>query len=128
MIPYSCQDIDDTDMEVGGRVLKSIILPQGSKISDFEQAMARKIGILPKVVISVYLAGNSCDMQAIHELARQYGFSILEDASHALGATHWKRPVGCCGFIDAAIFSSHACMSDDDQNRGVVASEEILCN
>ncbi len=42
---------------------------------------------LPKVVIPVHMAGLSCDMIAIKKLAQKWGFKILEDASHALGAT-----------------------------------------
>ena len=40
---------------------------------------------LPKIVIPVHLCGQSCDMEKIHELSKVYGFSIIEDASHAIG-------------------------------------------
>ena len=46
-------------------------------------AQAEKTGCLPKVVIPVHLCGQSCDMEAIHRLSKQYGFKIIEDASHA---------------------------------------------
>ena len=61
----------------------------------------------PKVVIPVHLAGNCPDMQALRELAGKYNFTILEDASHALGARYKDQPVGNCAFSDAAVFSLH---------------------
>jgi len=62
---------------------------------------------LPKVVIPVHLCGQSCDMAAIHALAQQYGFRIVEDASHAIGARYRGEPVGNCRYSDIAVFSFH---------------------
>ena len=63
--------------------------------------------ILPKVVVPVHLAGQSCNMQRIHELASEYGFTALEDASHALGADYLGSKVGSCRFSDMTVFSFH---------------------
>ena len=68
---------------------------------------AQKIGKLPKVVIPVHLCGQSCDMAAIHALGQQYGFKIIEDASHAIGGTYRREPVGNCRFSDITVFSFH---------------------
>jgi UDP-4-amino-4,6-dideoxy-N-acetyl-beta-L-altrosamine transaminase len=68
---------------------------------------AKKTGTLPKVVIPVHLSGQSCDMAAIHDLAKIYGFSIIEDASHAVGGTYKGIPVGSCQFSDITVFSFH---------------------
>jgi len=68
---------------------------------------AKKSGTLPKVVVPVHLAGQSCDMARISDLAQIYGFSVLEDASHAIGAYYRGKPVGCCEFSDLAVFSFH---------------------
>lgn len=68
---------------------------------------AEKMGRLPKVVIPVHFAGRSCDMQAIAALGKQYGFRIIEDASHAVGAEHQGVPVGACQYSDIAVFSFH---------------------
>jgi UDP-4-amino-4,6-dideoxy-N-acetyl-beta-L-altrosamine transaminase len=62
---------------------------------------------LPKVVIPVHLAGQSCDMGAIHKLGIEYGFKIIEDASHAIGASYQGYPVGNCRFSDITVFSFH---------------------
>ena len=64
-------------------------------------------GTLPKVVIPVHLAGQSCDMKAIHSLSLKYGFKIIEDASHATGARYDGQPVGSCKYSDIAVFSFH---------------------
>jgi UDP-4-amino-4,6-dideoxy-N-acetyl-beta-L-altrosamine transaminase len=68
---------------------------------------AEKIGKLPKVVIPVHLAGQSCDMESIRALGNQYGFKIIEDASHAIGAKYKDLPVGNCKFSDITVFSFH---------------------
>ncbi len=68
---------------------------------------ARKQNRLPKVVIPVHLAGQSCDMKRIHELSLEYGFSIIEDASHAIGARYLNEPVGGCRYSDITVFSFH---------------------
>jgi UDP-4-amino-4,6-dideoxy-N-acetyl-beta-L-altrosamine transaminase len=70
-----------------------------------EQARAQSR--LPKVVMPVHLAGQSCDMQAIHALSREYGFRVIEDASHAVGGRYQGEPVGCCRFSDIVVFSFH---------------------
>ena len=62
---------------------------------------------LPKVVIPVHFAGQSCDMQKIHSLSKEYGFKIIEDASHAIGARYLDRPVGGCQYSDITVFSFH---------------------
>lgn len=62
---------------------------------------------LPKVVVPVHLAGQSCDMERIHELSEEYGFTVLEDASHAIGADYKDTKVGSCRFSDMAVFSFH---------------------
>lgn len=68
---------------------------------------ARVTGLLPKVVIPVHLSGQPCDMAAIHALGQEYGFRIIEDASHAIGAKYRDQPIGNCRYSDIAVFSFH---------------------
>ena len=68
---------------------------------------AQKVGKLPKIVIPVHFSGQSCDMQAIHELAKKYGFNIIEDASHAIGGKYKGEPIGNSRYSDITIFSFH---------------------
>lgn len=68
---------------------------------------ADRKGALPKIVIPVHFAGQSCDMKAISQLAEQYGFSIIEDASHAIGGRFLDNPIGNCQYSDITVFSFH---------------------
>jgi UDP-4-amino-4,6-dideoxy-N-acetyl-beta-L-altrosamine transaminase len=70
-------------------------------------AEARRHNRLPKVVVPVHLRGQSCDMEAISRLAREYGFSVIEDASHAIGGRYQDRPVGSCRYSQITVFSFH---------------------
>lgn len=62
---------------------------------------------LPKVVIPVHLSGQSCDMEAIHALGQEFGFRIVEDASHAIGGSYQGKKVGSCQYSDITVFSFH---------------------
>ena len=68
---------------------------------------AKKINRLPKIVIPVHFAGQPCDMEAIYDLSLNYGFKIIEDASHAIGASYNKKKVGSCTYSDITVFSFH---------------------
>jgi UDP-4-amino-4,6-dideoxy-N-acetyl-beta-L-altrosamine transaminase len=68
---------------------------------------ARKRGELPKIIVPVHFAGQSCAMEQIAALSREYGFSTIEDASHAVGADYQGRKVGDCRYADICIFSLH---------------------
>jgi UDP-4-amino-4,6-dideoxy-N-acetyl-beta-L-altrosamine transaminase len=70
-------------------------------------AEAEAAGTLPKVVIPVHFCGQSCEMEPIGRLAKRYGFRVIEDASHAIGATYAGEPVGNCRHSDITIFSFH---------------------
>jgi len=69
--------------------------------------IAKKEGKLPKVVIPVHFAGLPCDMKEIYALGQQYGFSIIEDACHALGARYYDEQTGNCRYSDITVFSFH---------------------
>lgn len=64
-------------------------------------------GDKPKVVVPVHLCGQSCDMERIYALSKKYSFTIIEDASHALGATYKDTRVGSCRYSDMTVFSFH---------------------
>lgn len=77
------------------------------------QALERKLklaqqqGKLPKVVVPVHLCGQPCDMAAIHALSQEYGFKIIEDASHAIGGRYQGEFIGNGRFSDITVFSFH---------------------
>ncbi len=62
---------------------------------------------LPKIVIPVHFAGQSCNMKKIHNLSKEYGFKIIEDASHAIGGKYFGSPIGSCEYSDITVFSFH---------------------
>ena len=68
---------------------------------------AKQHNKLPKIVIPVHFAGQSCDMKKIHSLSQEYGFKIIEDASHAIGGMYLDRPIGGCQYSDITVFSFH---------------------
>ena len=70
-------------------------------------AVAKRLGRLPKVVVPVHLAGQPTEQEAIWALAQEYGFKVLEDASHAIGASRNDEMVGSCRWSHTTIFSFH---------------------
>jgi UDP-4-amino-4,6-dideoxy-N-acetyl-beta-L-altrosamine transaminase len=65
-------------------------------------------GRLPKVIVPVHLAGHPCDLARIAGLAQAHGAAVIEDASHAVGATYQDQPVGTCAQSDLTVMSFHA--------------------
>ena len=64
-------------------------------------------GRLPKVLVPVHMCGQPADMVAISALAREHGILVIEDASHAIGASLLTRPIGDCYWSDICVFSFH---------------------
>ena len=73
----------------------------------YKLEIAERTGTLPKIVIPVHFAGQSCQMEEIAALGRRYGFFIIEDASHAIGGSYKQTKVGSCSFSDLTVFSFH---------------------
>ena len=88
---------------------------------------AKEQGKLPKVVIPVHLCGQPCDMDSIYQLSKEYGFSIIEDASHAIGGKYKNEPIGNCQYSDITIFSFHPVKIITTAEGGVATtkSEEL---
>lgn len=83
-----------------------------SGLMDVEQLRSKLIeskkqNNLPKILIPVHLGGTSCNMEDIFSLSKEFGFSIIEDASHALGGSYKNYPVGSCKWSDITTFSFH---------------------
>ena len=69
--------------------------------------LAKKENLLPKVVIPVHFAGQSCDMKRLYELSLKYKFKIIEDASHAIGGKYMQEMIGNCKYSSISVFSFH---------------------
>ena len=92
--------VDFVDIDLSTGLMSVTALEQ--KLQDSERE-----GTLPKVVVPVHLTGSSCNMAAIGLLAERYGFSVLEDASHAVGGRYQGEPVGNCRHSSITVFSFH---------------------
>ena len=68
---------------------------------------AKAEGKLPKILVAVHLCGQSCDMKSIRKLSKEYGFKIIEDASHAIGGSYLGAPIGGGEYSDITVFSFH---------------------
>jgi len=97
---YCGADVDFVDIEPSTGLMSVAALEH--KLQQAEQN-----GNLPKVVVPVHLAGSSCDMETIGALASRYGFAVLEDASHAIGARYRGEPIGNCRHSAITVFSFH---------------------
>lgn len=97
---YCGADVDfvDIDLQTGNLSLESL----REKL-----ALAAVSGQLPKVLVPVHFAGQPTDQREIWELAQRYGFRVIEDASHAIGASRDSEPVGSCRWSDIVVFSFH---------------------
>lgn len=85
---------------------------------------AKKSNLLPKVVIPVHLSGQPCDMEGIYELSTQYGFDIVEDASHALGGSYKGKSIGSGCYSVMSVFSFHAVKMITSGEGGMVVTND----
>ena len=97
---YCGADVDFVDIDP---------LTSNMSVSSLEEKLvrARKDDRLPKVVIPVHFAGQPTEQETIWDLAQEYGFKVLEDASHAIGGSRNGEPVGSCRWSDISVFSFH---------------------
>ena len=86
--------------------------------------IANKKRVLPKVVVIVHLCGLPCDMRKIYELSKEYGFSVIEDASHALGGKYDNQPIGSCLYSDVTVFSFHPVKSITTGEGGMAVTND----
>ncbi len=80
---------------------------------------------LPKILVPVHFAGQSCDMKQIHKLSLEYGFSIIEDASHAIGGRYLDKPIGSCEYSDIAVFSFHPVKIITTGEGGIALTKDV---
>ena len=87
---------------------------------------ADKKGILPKIVMPVHFAGQPCDMPAIQALSIKYNFKVIEDASHAIGASYDSIKVGSCTHSHITVFSFHPVKIITSGEGGVATTNDTL--
>lgn len=113
---YCGADIDFVDIDGATRNISVAALATKLK-------KAEANGRLPSLLIPVDFSGLPCDMREIRTLADCYGFRILEDASHAAGASYLGRPVGSA-WADLTVFSFHAVKIVTTAEGGIVTTQD----
>ena len=109
---------------------------------------AKHCGKVPKIIVVVHMAGQSCNMQGIGALSKKFGFRVIEDASHAIGGKYEDQYIGSCKYSDITVFSFHpvkiittaeggiATTNDDDlaqslsllRSHGITRNQKIMSN
>ena len=113
---YCGADVDFVDID-----------PQTYNISIEKLAKKLRNGKIPKLLIPVHFSGQACEMEPIQRLAKQYGFSVIEDASHAIGGQYKNSKIGACKYSDMTVFSFHPVKIVTTAEGGMVVtnSEEL---
>ncbi|MDO4434343.1 MAG: UDP-4-amino-4,6-dideoxy-N-acetyl-beta-L-altrosamine transaminase [Alysiella sp.] len=88
-------------------------------------AVAKRMGNLPKIVVPVHFGGEPCDMAKIYALSKEYGFKIIEDASHAIGARYQNGKVGNGQYSDITVFSFHPVKIITTAEGGLATTNQI---
>ncbi|HHX38083.1 MAG TPA: UDP-4-amino-4,6-dideoxy-N-acetyl-beta-L-altrosamine transaminase [Clostridiaceae bacterium] len=87
----------------GGKTVFADIDPKTYNIDPND--MQRKITKKTKAIIPVHFSGQPCDMDAIHQIAKEHNLIVIEDAAHAIGAEYKGKKIG--GLSDMTEFSFH---------------------
>ena len=85
---------------------------------------ALKENKLPRVVVPVHFAGQSCEMEKLASIAKKYGVKIIEDACHALGGKYQGQKIGNCKFSDVTVFSLHPVKSITAGEGGLILTND----
>jgi len=88
--------------------------------------LAKADSCLPKVIIPVHMAGHSCDMQVIGQLAKAYGVKVVEDASHGIGGSYQDAKIGACQYSDITVFSFHPVKIITTAEGGIATTNDTL--
>lgn len=85
-------------------------------------AVERSLTPRTRAIVPVHFAGQPCDLEALHRLARAHGLRVVEDAAHALGATYRGRRVGALS--DLTVFSLHPVKHVTTGEGGVITTDD----
>jgi UDP-4-amino-4,6-dideoxy-N-acetyl-beta-L-altrosamine transaminase len=113
---YCGAEIDFVDIDPHTRNMSVDVLAE--KLHE-----ASRTGTLPDLLIPVDFSGLPCDLREMRVLADRFGFKILQDASHATGATYLGEPAGS-RYADATVFSFHAVKIVTTAEGGLVTTND----
>lgn len=137
---YCGAKVDFVDIDIETRNISLASLEEKLELADRQ-------GSLPKIIVPVDFAGLPCPLPQISSLAKKYGVAVIEDASHALGASINGKMIGS-DWADITILSFHAvkiitsaeggmCLTNDDglasalrllRTHGITRDPEMMVN
>lgn len=97
---YCGADVDFVDIDATTLNMSPVALEEKLHAAEAD-------GRLPKIVVPVHFGGQPCEMARIAELAEKFGFAVIEDASHAIGASYRDYRTGACRHSAITVFSFH---------------------
>ncbi len=119
---YCDASIDFVDIEPRSRNIDPVAFEEKLRSAD------RGERPLPKVIVLVHFGGTPADLAPISNSARRRGIAVIEDASHALGATYRDTSIGDSTFSDITVFSFHPVKIITTGEGGMlVTASEKLC-
>jgi len=91
-------------------------------------AVARAVTDKTKAVIPVHLYGQSADMNAIMEIAKQHDLFVIEDCAQAAGASYFDQKLGSIGDVGCFSFYPTKNLGAIGDGGAVVTKNETLKN
>jgi len=95
-------DIDSRTLNLDPERVREFLLARCSRAAN-GSLLDRETGRVVKAILPVHIFGQPCDMNAIMDIANEYGLQVIEDACEAIGAEVCGRRVGTFG--NAAVFA-----------------------
>ncbi len=114
-----CSSVRAIEMTGARPVLADIGSDLNIDTASIEQARTERT----KAMLPVHIGGLPCDMNRIEALAKANGWSMVEDAAHALGASQHGKPVGSSS-SSTAVFSFHANKNLTTGEGGMVTTDD----
>lgn len=102
--PFSFIASANCILYVGARPVFADIEPDYFTIDP--EKIKERITKKTKAILPVHLYGQSCEMDAIVEIAEKYNLAIIEDACQAHGATYKEQPVGSFGTACYSLYTT----------------------
>lgn len=103
----------------GARPVLCDSVPGGFNIDP--EDVSRKITKRTRAIMPVHIAGQSCDLDALHDVAKEHGLHVIEDAAHALPASYQGRRIGATSELTA--FSFYATKTITTAEGGMLTTD-----
>ena len=85
----------------------------------------RRITAQTRAIVPVHFAGQPCDMDAIHELAKRHKLRVIEDAAHSLPASYKGVRVGALSELTAFSFYATKTLTTGEGGMVTTDNEEL---